>query len=378
MERDAVLGEKIVWRGGPRVIEAPVTMRVAALAFLAIAAVSLCFAIVISVSLHVTPIEPMLFAGWAAALSVIAIQGPKIWLEKIEYLVTERHVVIQRGPFRRSIERQAISFARIRWNASHPGVGDIDLVRAVPTGALRRRLLLQFRGVAVPDRVWAIVRGVENSIGPHAGDRPLTQRLDDGERVIWSAQPRRTSHAHVPRGRREMSVLGLSLILFFTFVTMVARAIPNVKVLAAAGLHRAAFAALLAGEGISATLVLGFATYLAIDGLITPLRQLDRTRYLITNRRVLIQRGREELHLDREQIVDVIPTRGASGMTDIFLVLDGPRARALAMGGAFGEGEMGPQLRPVLESVEDAESVSRILLSRSPTPSRPPESRQAA
>ena len=121
--------------------------------------------------------------------------------------------------------------------------------------------------------------------------------------------------------------------------------------------------------------MLGTAVYLAVEGLVQPLRQLDRTRYLITDRRVLIQRGREELHLDRERIVDVIPTPGASGMTDVFLVLDGPRARALAISGAFGEQDTGPQLRPVLESVEDAESVSRILLAG---PAGPPESRQAA
>jgi hypothetical protein len=375
MSRDRVLGENVVWRGTPKVVEAPATLRVAALVLFALSAVSLCFAVVISFSLHVTPTESLVFAGWSTLVGVLAIQAPKIWLEKVEYIVTERHVVMQRGPFRRSIERRAISFARIRWSAGHPGVGDMDLVRAVPTGALRRRLLLQLRGVAAPDRVWAIVRGVESSIEPHRGDRPLAQRLDDGERVVWSARPRRTRHAHVPRGRRELGVLGLSGVLFATFVTMLLRAIPNLRVLVAAGLRDWPFAALLVGEGISATLVLGAAVYLAIDGLITPLRQLDRTRYLITDRRVLIQRGREELHLDRERIVDVIPTPGASGLTDVFLVLDGPRARALAIGGAFGESDLGPQLHPILESVEDAESVSRILLARPPTP---PESRQAA
>ena len=162
--------------------------------------------------------------------------------------------------------------------------------------------------------------------------------------------------------------------LFYTFGAMLLR-LPNLKTLVAAGLRQAPFVALLLGEGISLLLVLGAAVYLAVEGLVQPLRQLDRTRYLITDRRVLIQRGREELHLDRERIVDVIPTPGASGMTDVFLVLDGPRARALAIGGAFGESELGPQLRPVLESVEDAESVSKILLAG---PAGPPASRQAA
>jgi hypothetical protein len=375
MNRDPVLGERIIWRGTPRVLEAPVTLRIIALVLFSLAAVSLCFSVVISLALHVTPTESLVFTAWSTVLGVLAIQVPKIWLEKVEYLVTERHVIMQRGPFRRSIERRAISFARIRWSGGQPGVGDMDLVRAVPIGALRRRLLLQLRGVIAPDRVWAIIRGADSSIGHHGGDRPLTQRLDDGERVVWSAKPRRTAHTLLPRSRRELSLLALSAVLFYTFAAMLVRSIPNLKALVAAGLRQAPFAALLAAEGISLLLVLGAAVYLAIEGLVQPLRQLDRTRYLITDRRVLIQRGREELHLDRERIVDVIPTPGANGMTDVFLVLDGPRARALAISGAFGETEMGPQLRPVLESVEDAEGVSRILLSG---PAGPPESRQAA
>jgi hypothetical protein len=46
----------------------------------------------------------------------------------------------------------------------------------------------------------------------------------------------------------------------------------------------------------------------------------------------------------------------------VFIVLDGPRARALSASGAFGEINRGPNLRPVFESVQDAESLSRILL----------------
>jgi hypothetical protein len=360
---DPLLGERVVWSGRPKLIEAPAALRVAAFVLFTLSLVSLCFAVVISFSLHVTPAEPLLFAGWSTLLGVLAIQAPKIWLERVEYFVTERHVVMQRGPFRRTIERRAISFARIQWSASHAGVGDMDLVRAVPTGALRRRLLLQLRGVAAPDRVWAIIRGVESSIEPHRGDRPLAQRLDDGEHVVWSARPKPTVQAYLPRGRRELGTLALSAILFFTVGEMLERAIPNLRALASAGLRNAPFAALVLGEGIAMLLVLGSAAYLAFNGLITPARMLARTRYLITDRRVLIQRGREELHLDRERIVDVIPARSASGLTDVFLVLDGPRARALAMGGAFGEGDAGLGLRPVLVSVEDAESVSRILLS---------------
>jgi hypothetical protein len=82
---------------------------------------------------------------------------------------------------------------------------------------------------------------------------------------------------------------------------------------------------------------------------------------LITNKRVLIQRGREELSLDRTRIVDVIDAPAGAGMSHVFLVLDGPRARALAASGAFGELTRGPDLRPVFESLEDAEGARRVL-----------------
>src|SRR5512146_3209447 len=144
---DPVFGEVVVWRGRPRIVEAPFGFRVIAMGLGALAVVSLCFAIAVRFSLQITPAEPLLFAGWASLAAVLSVQVPKIWLERVEYIVTERHVILARGPFRRSIERRAISFARIVWSAAHPGVGDIDLVRAVPTGALRRRLLLQLRGV---------------------------------------------------------------------------------------------------------------------------------------------------------------------------------------------------------------------------------------
>jgi hypothetical protein len=43
------------------------------------------------------------------------------------------------------------------------------------------------------------------------------------------------------------------------------------------------------------------------------------------------------------------------------MVLDGPQARALAASGAFGEVERSPHLRPVFESVADAEGARRVL-----------------
>src|SRR5262245_54048964 len=187
---------------------------------------------------------------------------------------------MQRGPFRRTIERRSISFARIRWSAKSPGVGDIDLVRAVPTGALRRRLLLQLSGVVSPDRVWSIIRGVESSIGVHKGDRPLAKRLDDGERVVWSAQPKQTAKAYIHRGRREVRITPLSAILFYTFIAMVVKAVPNMGRLIHAGIQSGPFLALIAAQAISGLLVLGSAIYFLHQALIAPAKNLQHSRYL--------------------------------------------------------------------------------------------------
>jgi hypothetical protein len=129
-----------------------------------------------------------------------------------------------------------------------------------------------------------------------------------------------------------------------------------------------AFVALVLGLVMSVLLVLSVAVFLAYSSSIRPGYLVNHTRYLVTNSRVLIQRGAEELHLDREKIVEVIDTPIGEGLSTVFIVLDGPRARALAASGAFGEIDRGPNLRPVFESVQDAESLSRILLGEGDLP----------
>src|SRR6185436_3097829 len=120
--------------------------------------------------------------------------------------------------------------------------------------------------------------------------------------------------------------------------------VPNLRLLERAGISEIPFIALVLGEGISVLLVIGAAAYFIRHAVFSTGKRLRSTRYLITNRRVLIQQGREELHLDREKIVDVIPLPSRGGLSDVFLVLDGPRARAVATSGAFGEMERGPDL----------------------------------
>jgi hypothetical protein len=288
------LGERVIWSGRPKVVETPTPLRWAAVVAFALGVVSVCFSIVIALALGESPTAPLLFGAWSASVGVACLHVPKIWLSQVRYLITERYVVLKRGPFQRTIERRAISFARIVWNAGSPGAGDLDLVRAVPTGALRRRLLLQLRGVAAPDQVWAIIRGVTTRAAPHKGDRPLSQRLDDDERVVWSARPKARALSRLPHGKREWGVLLLSFAMLATFVNMVWRFLPNFHRLQAAGLpdSPAVVGALILAEALAAFVVLSVGAYFFYDALVLPARKLGQTRYLITNRRVLIQRGR--------------------------------------------------------------------------------------
>jgi hypothetical protein len=359
--RDSLFGERIVWTGRPQVIATPPMLRGSALVLFIMAAVSTSYAFVLSLALRTSPAASLIFGAWCVTLGLLCLHVPRIWLSQVRYVVTENHVISQRGPFRRSIERKAISFARIFWQEG--GIGDMELVRAVPTGALRRRLMLRLVGVSCPDRVWAIIRGEERVAPTGHGERPLAQRLDGDERVIWSSQPRPTLRAYLPQGRREWLLTAIAAFMLIAVVRMIWRAVPALIKIHAAGLptYSLPFLALVFGVAATLTLVLAIGVFLAWDTIIRPGRLVRETRYLVTNKRVLIQRGGEELHLDRSRIVDVIDAPAGHGLSHVFLVLDGPRARALAASGAFGEAERGPNLRPVFESLEDAEGVTRIL-----------------
>ncbi|NRA32631.1 MAG: hypothetical protein HRU17_04755 [Polyangiaceae bacterium] len=359
-ERDLLLDEKIVWSGHPNGVCAPPFARVLAFSWFTLSGTATCFAVVTTLGLGESPTHLLLFAFWTATLGLLTSHGPRIWLDKVRYTITEHHVIWERGPLRRTIERRGINFARIYWSGVS-GTGDIELVRAVPAGALRRRLLVRLYNVTAPEKVWMIIRGAESSAEPDRVGRSVAQRLDDGERVLWSAQPSPVLHRHLPRGRREWQMLILAGILLFAFATMLERAIPNARGLLEAGLGDTAWWALVFGQGLALGLVLMLGLWFGYEALVRPVSLLQNTRYWITNQRVLIQRGREELQLDRDQIVDTIDVPKPGGGRDLFLVLDGPSARALALSGAFGETQRGSELRPVFESIENIDEIAALL-----------------
>jgi hypothetical protein len=164
----------------------------------------------------------------------------------------------------------------------------------------------------------------------------------------------------------------IGIALFVAAIGIGARSAHGVASVLRSGLAPASlpFVALVASVSLSIALLFvsaGLVLYLAV---VRPGRLAKDTRYLITDRRVLIQRGPAELHLDRERIVDVIDAPADGGRRHLFLVLDGKGARAFAASGAFGEEPSGA-LVPVLELVEDPDSVVELLRSQ-PRRSLPP------
>jgi hypothetical protein len=375
MERDSFFGDPIVWTGRPKVIRVPTLYKVGAWAFGLVALICTLSAIAVSTALHVPIGSLLLFGGWMATLGIAFWRLPRWWRSELVYTITERNIVLTRGKYRRYIDRAAISYARIHWDPHHPGVGDLELVRAVPTGALRRRLTIVLSGIAAPDRVWAFVRGVTPAAPAGDGHRLLAQRLDDGERVLWSAHPKEDWRKWLPENGRALGSLLLGLGLVICAVRASFEAVHSVRTVLDAGLdpESISFISLTATILLSVALLGSTAVLVVYLAVIRPARLERQTRYLITDRRVLIQRGDEELHLDRHRIVDVIDVashsswspgaRGPkreSGRRNVFLVLDGPKARAFAPSGAFGEAT-GSGLLPVLKRVEDADEIQRIL-----------------
>lgn len=378
MARDPLLGEKIIWSGHPQRVETAPFLRALGWVWFTVSAVCTSFAVVVAFGLSLNPGMLLLCGVWTATLGIGFLHVPKVWLGRMEYVITENHVMWRRGPLRRVIRREQISYARIFWHPDDPNVGDIELVRAVPAGVLRRRLLIRLVGLAAPDKVLALIRGAKTRSESNAGKRSVTQRLEEGERVVWSARPRPTWERFIPHGRRSWQSLAIAAMLLIAIARLIPALAENLDRLIDAGLkdHPVAFFGLLLGEGLMTILLFGIAVFLLHSAVIGPALKLRGTVYVITNRRVLIQRDHEELHLDRKTIVDVIDSPRIRGFRDVFLVLDGPQARALELGGAFGETERDTNLKPILEGLADAESVSQILLNT--RPSVPPPSSNIA
>ncbi|MDP9000349.1 MAG: hypothetical protein M3O46_09585 [Myxococcota bacterium] len=359
MARDSLFRERIVWQGNCRAVTVPFVNKVMTVVGAVASAVTLCYAVVVAKSLAAPVGGMVLLAGWCATVALGAWRIPIWWRSQIEYVVTERHVIWRRGPIRRSIDIGQISYALVRWNTNEASLGDLIIVRAVPTGALRRTLTLTLNDVEAPDRLWATIRGVEQSAPLGSSDRPLAQRLDPDERVLWSGAP--LASAWTTR-RAIMALAGAALGL--SFVRSLAKSVPTLaRVLRLHALPPTLAVVLVGGAALGMLLLFAVSVGVGYAALVRPARLARATRYFVTNNRVLIRRGNEELSLDRSRIAYVIDAPWKK-LHDVFLVLDGPQARALAPSGAFGGEDRDDSLRPVFAAIADADTVGEILRAR--------------
>jgi hypothetical protein len=356
MARDSLFRERIVWQGKCRAVTVPFVNKVMAVVGAVASAVTLCYAVVVAKSLAVPVGGMILLAAWCATVALGAWRIPIWWRSQVEYIVTERHVIWRRGRIRRSIDIGQISYALVRWSANEASFGDLVIVRAVPTGALRRTLTLTLSDVHAPDRLWATIRGVEPSAPLGSSDRPLAQRLDPGERVLWSGAP--LASAWTTR-RAALALAGA--VLAISFVRSLAKSVPTLaRVLRLHALPPVLAVVLVGGAALGMLLLLAVSVGVVYAALVRPARLARATRYFVTDSRVLIRRGNEELSLDRSRIAYVIDAPWKK-LHDVFLVLDGPQARALAPSGAFGEEDRDDVLRPVFAAIADADTVGEIL-----------------
>jgi hypothetical protein len=357
--RDSLFGERIVWQGRCRAVTVPFVQKVTATVAAVVSTVTLSYAVVAAKSLDVPVGGMVLFAAWCATVALGAWRVPIWWRSQVEYIVTERHVIWRRGPIRRSIEIQQISYACIRWSSRDASLGDLVIVRAVPTGALRRTLSLTLTDVEGPDRLWAMIRGVEPGAPLGSGDRPLAQRLDPGERVLWSGAPLASAWTT----RRAATALA-GAVLALTFVSSLAHSVPSLaRVLRLHALPPVLAVVFVGAAALGMLLLLAVACGVAYAVFVRPARLARETRYFVTDARVLIRRGNEELSLDRSRIAYVIDAPWRK-LHDVFLVLDGPQARALAPSGAFDGADQSDALRPVFAAIADADAVGEILRAR--------------
>jgi hypothetical protein len=268
----------------------------------------------------------------------------------------------RRGRVQSWIDRHAISYARVVWHRSATGVGHLELVRATPFGPLARKQRLMLLNVVAPDRVLAEIRGVPAAENLGDPELPLTDRLDDGERVLWGGGPQ-----GYLLGVRDIATSALGAFVLWLGLRYGGQAGSVLIDLERLGLQVRSWTWLLLflATALSFSVIATVGAWLIWHGLFRARAMGRDTEYVVTNLRVLIRRGRTELSLDRKTIVDVAVVPVADGSRHLFLILDAPEARALSDSGAMMPITPARDLvPPILYELRDSEHVCELLLGR--------------
>lgn len=362
--------ERVLWEGGPHPgVPRDQKWRLGPLLLVSVAAITGLFAGLVSLVGLPGASQTALLALYLVLTAAAVWVAPSFLLDPCRFAITDRRVLWKRGRLRRSIDRHAITYARIRWQRGAPTVGSLELVRAVPFGPLARKQRLVLHDLKAPDAVLAIVRGVEPCV--HGGDAstPLTDRLDPGEEVLWGGGPEGllVDWRHV-----ATTLLGLFVLLVGLPTGLRSAAI--LADLEERGLMMTSWTwvLLFVSVALTAIVILAVGLGLAWHGILRARAMGHDTEYVLTDSRLLIRRGRTELSLDRGRIVDVAETTGWRGLTTLYLVLDGPDARALADSGALRViAPSRDSVPPVLYELRDPSDLRSLLSGRRSRPSIP-------
>ena len=362
--------ERVLWEGRPEPgVSRGAWWRWTPLLLVTVAAIAGLFAILLVQVELPGATQVAMVVGYLTLGAVAVWVAPTFLFDPCRFAVTDRRVFWKRGRLTRSIDRHAITFSRIRWHDSSPTVGTLELVRAVPFGPLARKQKLVLHDLRAPDAVLSIIRGAEPS--EHGGDHTiaLTDRLDPGEEVLWGASPEGPGF-----GWRDVVTTMLGIGVLVVGLPTGLRSAIVLAQLEELGLPMLSgtWLLLFSAMALTATLILAVGLGLAWHGVIRARQMGHDTEYVLTDRRLLIRRGRTELSLDRGRIVDVAETPGWRGLTNLYLVLDGPEARALADSGALSV--VAPSrdgVPPVLYELRDPAGLRTLLSTRDSRPSLP-------
>jgi len=362
--------ERVLWQGGPKPgVPRDQRWTYGPLLVIALAVVCALFAGLLHVS-GIPAVRPMAFTSFYLLLTAVAARLlPRYLLDPCEYMVTDRHVIWRRGQLRRTMDRRGVTYARIHWHRSVPGVGHLELVRAVPFGPLSRKQRFLLHDVEAPDVLFALIREAQPMEFAGYADVKLTDRLDRGERVLWGSAP-----AGWRLGRSELVTAAVGLLVLFGGAMYAYRTGAILVGLEQVGLPVRSWTWVLLFSVIliSGSVMLIAGSALLWHGLWGARAGGSRTEYVLTDSRLLIRRGLVELSVDRRRIVDVAALPSTSGCCNLHLILDAPDARALDDNGALG---LLPPPRatvpPVLYEVTDQELLRELLLSRRSDPHPP-------
>lgn len=363
--------EQLLWVGRPA-LNVPRDLRwtLVPLLLVSLAVIAALFAGLVAVS-GLPAVKPTMFVAFNLFAAAVAIRLiPRYSLDPCVFGISDRRVFWQRRGHTRVIERNTITFARIHWHRTVPGLGTLELVRSVPFGPLSRQHRVVLHDVASPDLLLSLIRDAEPSEFAGYADVRLTDRLDRDERVLWGASPE-----GFLLGTRELSTAALGLLALIGGGIYGYRTGGVLIGLEALGLPVWSWTWLLLFSVIAVTLAVIGATGASLlwIGLWGARAAGHATEYVLTEKRLLIRRGLTELSVDRKRIFDLadVPTFG--GSHHLFLILDGPQGRALSDSGALSS--LPPArsvVEPVLYDVSDVEPLRRLLFRTSaPQVTRP-------